>query len=161
MNRSRWLCCAATLLLFSAMPVAQALADEGDGRHVDPVAIRDHCIQKITRIATACVSQNQMSAAQCVQRIRQLLANGHDAQARHVARHWVGSINAKSHAAADRIHKVCAHCIHTLRHLGTPALAQQIHQACADRVDRVRRSRQAALNAIANALGGGQPDNQT
>ena len=161
MNRSRWLCCAAALLMFAVVPVAQGQDNTNEDPNNPAMAVRDRCVRAITKIATRCVSKNQDAAAQCVRRIRQLLADGHVARARHVARHRVNAINRKSHAAADRIGRICARCIHALRHLGAPELAQQVQKACDDQLNRIRASRKAAVGAIAKALGGGPADSQT
>ena len=119
---------------------------------VDPDALVERCIARITRIAEESAEYNRTTAARCVRHIHALLEAGEVERARRVARHCIRLINHHSGRSATAIRHTCRRCVRALHEFGAEDLAARVAEACERAIARVRGSQQAAIAAIEGAF---------
>ena len=138
--------------------VSFPLAAQAQDSAPDPVLIAQRCVANVTAKADQCVDDNHQAARRAVTAIEDLLANGQHHQAKHVAYRATMKVVETSNDCVGQIHRLCRKCVRVLHRLGADDLARRVHSACHDQIDRVRRSKAVAIQAIRAALAQGSDD---
>jgi|GEM_PF-2732184 len=119
-----------------------------------PEQIVEHCVARATEIADRCILHNEDTAEMGVCRISELLEQGLEEEAIALARR-----------CAYRIHRHTGHCVRHLIRMchccskgieavgGDETLLEQMRLACEEQVQRVKDSRDAAIQAIEDVVG--------
>ena len=147
MRKHLFVSCALVALVVGLF-TAGAAAQGGP----DPAQIAQECIQDLAARATARAEKNAAIAANCVEKIGELLEAGEVQQAFHVGGHCIHRIRVRSHLTTDFIRFRSHQCQHLLIFLGAPQLAHVVKEAGMQAVHLVKMSRVQAVTAIKDAL---------
>lgn len=137
----------AIALLLAAMPA-------GAAEPPTPAEIAQHCIARIATMTAHRVERNADLAEECVGVVAELLEQGREQQAAHVAGHCIHRIRQGSAETRTRILHRSMHCRAILVALGAPGLAAAVGQAAETGIAAVAASRQEAVALVEAALGG-------
>lgn len=141
---------AAAILMLAVVPGSRA------EQAPCPQEIAQRCVQRVTARAAHRVQHNQIAAAHCTSVIGRLLEQGNVPAAFHAAQHCVHRVVATTHYTQMRNQAKCTHCIQVLLALDAPGLAEVVGNVCSEAAMAVANSRQQAVQAILDALPGGQ-----
>jgi len=137
-------CAAAGLMMATNSVSAQS----------SPEDVAARCANLIDGIVERCQNAAGDETAECVRKIRKLLADGRERAARRVAAECVRSATARTEKCANRVERVCDACIDTLQNMGAPHLARRINNVCDDAIATLRITLQREKHAIREALAG-------
>ena len=119
----------------------------------DPEQIAAGCIEQVTAIAENCAERNAAGAERCVARIEELLTAGEVDEAAALAEHCTERTNRGSDGCVRHIEHMGQRCAALLVELEEPDLAEEVTAACTAAAEVVVASQDAAVAAIAAALG--------
>jgi len=123
-----------------------------------PERIAQGCIHRATKKGNACRRSVVKTAKRCVRSVKRLVEGGHLERAARVAESCEKHILEKADRCSTTIEKHCARCVHYLEGIGEQDLAARVKEACAKILSDIGELVERALNAIADALGGGTGD---
>jgi hypothetical protein len=141
-----------TKVRFLIAMLACFIASFGAGRVVaqdpDPERIYAECLRELRSLTERCVNANHAVARECIPRIRELLAAGHEEEAHRLAARCIGQINEQTEHCVRAINALCERCVHALRELEAFELAERFAHHCQAAVRIVQESRARAVQAI-------------
>ena len=140
-------------VILSLMTVVGLLLITGSASaHTTPEDLAARCVAKIDHTVERCENAAADETADCLQRIRRLLADGQEQAARRVAAECIDSATERAEKCARYIKRLCNACIDQLVDLGATQLARRVNQVCEDAVADIRLILQREKNAIQNAF---------
>lgn len=154
-------CLAVAGMVLAQAPTSQAQVTDArpdvrpDVRPDDPAAIAERCVAIGEKKTHACARAVVQTTKRCVRTVKRLVEAGRLERARRVAAICEDRITKKARRCTERIEKHCVRCVTYLDEIGEPELAERVKEACSNLIDKLVDLVQRALNAIANALGGG------
>ena len=122
--------------------------------HTSPEDIAARCVGNVQEVVERCQSAAADETAECVQKIRRLLADGQERAARDTARECIRSATTRTENCANRVNRICNACIDKLVSMGAAQLARRVNNVCEDAISDLRTTLQREKNAIRNAFGG-------
>ncbi len=137
-------CAAAGLMMATNSASAQS----------SPEDVAARCANLINGVVERCQDAAGDETAECVRKIRRLLADGRERAARRVAADCIRSATARTRKCVSRVERLCNACIETLQDMGAPQLARRINNVCEDAVAALRTTLQREKHAIREALAG-------
>jgi hypothetical protein len=141
------LCALAGLLLCHSNSTR---ADEASAE-----AIAKRCANAVDQIVDRCTNAAADETAECVKKIRRLLAAGEEQAAIRVARECVASATERTEKCVQRIDRLCSACIDLLVELGETQLARRLNRFCEEAIEHLWSILERETNAIRTALNGG------
>ena len=120
-----------------------------------PERIARGCIERAEKAGLHCERGIAKTTKRCVRVIRRLVEAGRLERAERVAAKCEARITEKARRCSESIEKRCVRCTSYLVELGEPDLAARVKEACLGVLARIADLVGRALNAVADALGGG------
>lgn len=122
--------------------------------HADEAGdVFENCVTHVNRQRERTATANGKTAERTINRIRQLLREGKEREARQAASQGVQRINRQSAAGVKNIQNTCKRCIRVLRQMGANELAERLAAICRENVQKVNQSKSRAIAAIRGAFG--------
>lgn len=150
-------CLAVTGLVMTAGPAVHAqVRDVRPDVAIDsPEVLAERCIAKAEKKTHGCARSVVKTTKRCVRVVKGLVEAGRLERAQRVAASCEERITDRARRCTERIEKHCVRCVTYLDEIGEPELAERVKEACSNLIDKLVDLVQRALNAISNALGGG------
>ena len=117
-----------------------------------PERIAHRCAEYVNGIVDRCRNAAADETQECVQQIRELLAEGRYEAARELAHECIRHATARTDACVDHVIEICRRCIDVLLDLGEPQLARRVANVCEDAIDELRHILEREKHAILAAL---------
>lgn len=137
-------CAAAGLMMVTSSASA----------HTSPEDTAARCVNTVNGIVDRCQNAAADETAECVRKIRRLLADGRERAARRVAAECIRSATTRTENCVNRVKRVCNACTDLLIDMGAPHLARRINHVCEDAVTTLRTTLQREKLAIRGAFSG-------
>lgn len=153
-------------LAVAGMILGQAPTSLGQTRDAVPDVRPDVAVDSPERIAERCIAHAEKqtyscgraivkTTKRCIRVVKKLVEAGRLERAARVAAKCEDRITRKARRCTEKIEQHCVRCVTYLDDIGEPTLAERVKEACSNLIDKLVDLVERALNAIANALGGG------
>lgn len=117
-----------------------------------------NCNDDLEHLTKRCVNRNRETTENCVREIRQLLEQGREEAARHLARRCITRIERQTKLCLNDMEEFCQRCVRRLLHFRAPELARRFRHNCERASGVVHESGRRGIHRIRELFGDGGGD---